>query len=150
MLLWTRGVGHGGVGAALSAFMDDPIQLFESFLHDDLGDLQKCQGPLNLRIKSRENRDLIGHGAVAQALALLVPVGTKRRPVEQEYVFRAHPGALQPQFAGFSRLERARANHQAPDGHCLAAGEPVLDDGVAGELWLFTAHLFGHGHAEAD
>ena len=64
-------VGHGRVGA----LMDDLVKFFKPFFGYDLGDFQKCQGSLNLRIERGQNRDFLGHAAV-QAFALLVSVRT--------------------------------------------------------------------------
>ena len=137
--------------SCVGALMDDLVKFFKPFFGYDLCDFQKRQGALNLRIERGQNRDFLGHAAV-QAFALLVSVRTFRgscASVEQEYVFRAHSGALQPYATGFGRLEGGWVDHEAPDAHRLTTVEPVLDDGVAGELGLFTADLFGHDAGQA-
>ena len=131
--------------------MDNLVQFFKSFFGYDLGDFEKGQGALNLRIERGQNRDFIAHAPI-QAFALLVSVRTFRgscTSIEQEYVFRAHSSALQPYATGFSRLEGARVDHKVPNAHRLTTVEPVLDDGVAGELGLFTADLFSHDAGQA-
>ena len=55
--------------------MDDLVQFFKSLFGNDLGDFQKRQGALNLRIERGQNRGFLSHAAV-QAFAPLVSVRT--------------------------------------------------------------------------
>ena len=69
--------------------MDNLVQFFKSFFGYNLGNFEKSQGALNLRIERGQNRGFLGHATV-QTFALLVSAGTKRgscASVEQEYVF---------------------------------------------------------------